>query len=376
MDVSCMVNLFRLLPLSQVRTAVEKMEPPAEKLLLSLLNVLLLWSVCEAQLSDVFQPVPFQSAALGEAVSITCRIHSSVRTRVWYKLTTSRRLQLVASTDTFYNLTTFGDQFHHYYSVKSDSISSHLSISATKWEDVGTYYCGVINLNKVQFGQGTFLRLKGAKMISDSVVQQPESQSVQPGHSVTLSCSVHTDRCAAEHTHVLWLKNSDYSAPEMIYSSGNKNDTCQSTDTGSGEATCVNNLLMRNLSSDDAGIYYCAVTSCGEVLFGNGTRINVNRDDAKPADLSPTIIALIVSNIILGMVTLLFVWTHCRSWRTDPTALSRSHDGSLEGNQTGGAVIYAAVRSAPRSSSCRPTAVKHSRDSVVYTDVSYCQQQV
>ena len=67
----------------------------------------------------------------------------------------------MASTDTFYNLTTFGNQFHHHYSVKSDSISSNLSISATKWEDVGTYYCGVLNLNDVQFGPGTFLMLKG-----------------------------------------------------------------------------------------------------------------------------------------------------------------------------------------------------------------------
>ena len=113
-------------------------------------------------------------------------------------------------------------------------------------------------------------------MISDSVIQKPESESVQPGRSVTLSCSVHTDRCAAEHTHVLWLKNSDHSAPEMIHSSGNKNDICQKTETGSGEATCVYHLLMRNLSSDDAGTYYCAVTSCGEVLLGKGTKIKMD----------------------------------------------------------------------------------------------------
>lgn len=111
-------------------------------------------------------------------------------------------------------------------------------------------------------------------MISDSVVQQPESQSVQPGGSVTLSCSAHTGHCAAEHTSVMWLKNSLHSAPQMIYSSGNKNRSCQGTE--SGQTTCVYNLLKRNLSSDDAGTYYCAVTSCGQITFGNGTRINVH----------------------------------------------------------------------------------------------------
>ncbi|XP_044039111.1 signal-regulatory protein beta-2-like isoform X2 [Siniperca chuatsi] len=242
------------------------------------------------------------------------------------------------------------------------------------WEDTGTYYCGVMNLDNIQFGQGTFLMIKGAKMISDSVAQQPESQSVQPGDSVTLSCSVHTGHCAAEHTGVFWLKNSDHSAPEMIYSSGSKNGICQRTE--SGEPTCVYNLLMRNLSSDDAGNYCCVVTSCGQILFGNGTRINIHRDIAftKSVDLSPTVIALMLSNTVLGMVTLLLVWTLCKKHQKNPTPASRSSDGSFEGSQTGDAVVYAAVCSAPRGSSCRPAPLKNSQDTVVYSDVRFCQQ--
>ncbi|XP_044196619.1 signal-regulatory protein beta-2-like [Thunnus albacares] len=333
-------------------------------------NVFLLCSLCVVQLSEISQPVSFQTVKLGDSATIECHIKSEMKKRVWYKLTTGKRLQLVTAFDSHYYRNVFADEFRHHYSVKFNSISSNLSISATKWEDVGTYYCGVMNLNDVQFGPGTFLMLKGAKMISDSVVQQAESQSVQPGHSVTLSCSVHTDRCAAEHTRVLWLKNSDYSAPEMIYSSGNKNDTCQSTETGSGEATCVYNLLMRNLSSDDAGIYYCAVTSCGEVLFGNGTRININRDTAitKPAELSPTVIVLLLSNVSLGIVTFILIWALCRSRRKDPT---EANDGSSEGNQISQAVIYASVSAAPRRLSSRRATVKYSGDSVVYSDIRY-----
>ncbi len=66
----------------------------------------------------------------------------------------------MALTDTLYNLTTFKEQSHHYL-VKSDRISSHLTISTTMWEDTGTYYCGVMHLNDIQFGQGTFLMIKG-----------------------------------------------------------------------------------------------------------------------------------------------------------------------------------------------------------------------
>ncbi|XP_044039112.1 signal-regulatory protein beta-2-like [Siniperca chuatsi] len=331
-------------------------------------NVFLLWSLCVAQFSDISQPVSFQTANLGDSATIECHIQSELKKRVWYKFTTWKRLQLVAAFDSYYNRSIIPDEFLHRYSLKFDKFSSHLTISATTWEEVGTYFCGVMYLNNITFGSGTFLMVKGAKMISDSVVQQPESQSVQPGDSVTLSCSVHTGHCAAEHTDVMWLKNSDHSAPEMIYSSGSKNIICQRTE--SGEPTCVCNLLMRNLSSDDAGTYCCVVTSCGQILFGNGTRINIH--NTEPAELSPTVIALMLSNIILGIVTLILIWTLCKSRRKDSTEAT---DGSFEGNQTSDAVIYAAVCSAPRRlPPPRQATVKCSGDSVVYSDIRYCQQ--
>lgn len=73
---------------------------------------------------------------------------------------TSKRLQLVASTDTLYNLTTFKEPSQHFL-VKSKSFKSHLTISKTIRDDTGTYYCGVLTLNKCDFGQETFLLIKG-----------------------------------------------------------------------------------------------------------------------------------------------------------------------------------------------------------------------
>ncbi len=114
-----------------------------------------------AQLSDIFQPVPFQTVKLGGAVTIECHIKSEMKKRVWYKVTTGKKLQLVAAFDSRYNRSVIADEFHHRYSVKFDRINSHLSISTTTWDDVGTYFCGVMYLNDIQFGSGTFLMLKG-----------------------------------------------------------------------------------------------------------------------------------------------------------------------------------------------------------------------
>nr|XP_020445046.1 uncharacterized protein LOC109953954 isoform X2 [Monopterus albus] len=347
------------------------MELQGEKMVVCLVNLSLLWCVCEADLNDISQPKSFQAVKLGDAVTIKCHIDSTARVRVWYKLTTGRRLQPVASTDMLYNLVTFKEQSEH-YSVHSNSSSSHLSIYTTTWEDAGMYYCGVMILHDIQFGSGTYLMIKGAKMISDSVIQQPDSKSVQPGDSVTLSCSVHNNRCAAEHTGVMWLKNSDHSAPETIHSSENRNDSCQRSE--SGETTCEYNFVMRSQSSDDTGTYYCVVTSCGQMLFGNGTWINVQRDAAliKSDNLSPTVIALTLSTITFGLLTLLLGWTLCKN-KKSPTE-SRSSDVSLEGNQRGDAVIYAAVSAAPRSSSGRAAPMKYSESTVIYSDIRHCQQ--
>ncbi|KAM6894166.1 uncharacterized protein PEZ65_021842 [Lycodopsis pacificus] len=197
----------------------------ADKMMLHFVNLFLLWSLSAAQLSDISQPVAFQAVKLGDSATIECHIKSELKKRVWYRFTPGEGLQLVAAFNYFYNQTVFADKSHFRYSAKFDRINSHLSISATTWEDAGTYFCGVLQFTDIQFGSGTFLMLK------------------------------------AQHTH--------HSAPQLMSSSGEK--TVQSEGT-----TCLYSHLMRNRSSDDAGTYFCIVTSCGQTLLGNGSRINIH----------------------------------------------------------------------------------------------------
>ncbi|XP_034532047.1 uncharacterized protein LOC117807101 [Notolabrus celidotus] len=276
----------------------------ADRMMLFFVKVVLLWTVCVAQLDDISQPVSFQNVKLGDSATVECHIQSEENRRVWYKMTAGMRLQLVATFNPKYNQSQFGDKFRQGYSVNLDRINNHLSIAATTWEDTGTYFCGAMFLNDIEFGSGTLLMMKGSNMISDSVVQHPESQSVQPGDSVTLSCSVQTSLCAEEHTRVTWLKHSPHSAPQMMYSSRYENQTGEGTVTGN--ATYVYNLLMTNLSCDEDGTYHCVVTACGQILFGNGTRIRIH--ETTLIQLSPTVMALVMSNIILGIVSLILSW--------------------------------------------------------------------
>uniref|UniRef100_A0A8C8FDZ4 Ig-like domain-containing protein n=1 Tax=Oncorhynchus tshawytscha TaxID=74940 RepID=A0A8C8FDZ4_ONCTS len=110
-----------------------------------------------------------------------------------------------------------------------------------------------------------------------SVLQQPVSELVQPGGSVTLNCTIHTETCAGEHS-VYWFRHgSGESRPRIIYTHGDRSNQCEKiSEAGFPPQSCVFNLPKRNLSLSDAGTYYCAVASCGEILFGNGTKLDID----------------------------------------------------------------------------------------------------
>ncbi|KAG8006280.1 Obscurin, partial [Nibea albiflora] len=278
-----------------------------------------------------------ESIQPGGSVTLNCTVHTGTcdgeHSVYWFKHSEESHPGLI------YTHGGSNDQCESKPNTQTHTCVYNLPMKSLNLSHAGTYYCAVASCGHILFGNGTKLDFERANMISDSVVQQPESQSVQPGGSVTLNCSVRADHWSAEHTSVTWLKSSHHSAPQMIYSSGIKNHTCQRSE--SGEATCVFDLLMKNLSSDDAGTYYCAVSSCGQTLFGNGTRIHVHNTEL--VDLSPTTIALMLSNILLGIVMLILIWTLCKIRRK---GLNYFH---FHSPQTSEAVLYAAVRLPTRS---------------------------
>uniref|UniRef100_A0A4W5JMN4 Ig-like domain-containing protein n=1 Tax=Hucho hucho TaxID=62062 RepID=A0A4W5JMN4_9TELE len=126
--------------------------------------------------------------------------------------------------------------------------------------DSGTYRCGS---NKVEYGEGDVLIVEGSGSRSISVLQQPVSESVQPGDSLTLNCTIQTETCPGQHI-VYWFRHgSGESHPGIIYTHGDRSDQCEkSAEDGSPSQSCVYNLPKRNVSLSDACTSYCAVASC------------------------------------------------------------------------------------------------------------------
>uniref|UniRef100_A0A8C7VKC0 Ig-like domain-containing protein n=1 Tax=Oncorhynchus mykiss TaxID=8022 RepID=A0A8C7VKC0_ONCMY len=235
---------------------------------------------CAFTKPNVIQPTPVMVAELGDTVTLTCYCPDESVTRfIWFK---------------------------------RGEYSCNLTISKTVPGDSATYFCSTTDIYEQTFGEGTVLFVKDSESNIMSVLQQPVSESVQPGGSVTLNCTIHTETCAGEHS-VYWFRHgSGETRPIIIYTHGNWSDQCEkSPEAGSPTQSCVYNLSKRNLSLSDAGTYYCAVASCGERLFGNGTKLDIQGNSQLICN--PTVLSLVVSNIVLGIVTLLLVWALCKN---------------------------------------------------------------
>uniref|UniRef100_A0A8C9X2C5 Ig-like domain-containing protein n=1 Tax=Sander lucioperca TaxID=283035 RepID=A0A8C9X2C5_SANLU len=111
---------------------------------------------------------------------------------------------------------------------------------------------------KFEFCKGVTVNVKGSGLKVAATVHQSASESIQPGGSVTLNCTVHTGTCDGEHS-VYWFKKSEESQPGLIYTHGGRNDQCERK-PNTQTHTCLYKLPMKSLNLSHAGTYYCAVT--------------------------------------------------------------------------------------------------------------------
>ena len=90
---------------------------------------------------------------------------------------------------------------------------------------------------------------------------------------MTLNCTLHNGTGDGEHSVYWFKKESRNSNLGILYVHENSSSEC--VKSPESPAQCVYSLSKRNVSLSDAGTYYCAVASCGKILYGKGTRVDV-----------------------------------------------------------------------------------------------------
>ncbi|XP_010886078.3 uncharacterized protein LOC105020612 [Esox lucius] len=287
-------------------------------------------------------PVTFLYARLGDSVTLQCFDPGKGSKILWYKQTAGQKPELISTIFKLADGVTFHNNFKENprFTVPGGKGTIHLRISNIQPSDSAMYYCGGIDLYSLEFTTGIFLILTGS---SKTVIQQPVSDSVHPGDSVTLNCTINTGTCEGEHS-VYWFRHdSGESPPGIIHTNGDRSGQCiKSPESGSPTQSCVYNLPKRNLSLSDTGTYYCAVASCGEILFGNGTKLDVGGCKGDPLLLMYCLVTALVLCVILIIVLTSVLYKISRSCGMHPQP-SAPADPSHNQDQEVDTLHYAAL---------------------------------
>ncbi|PWA18618.1 hypothetical protein CCH79_00005759, partial [Gambusia affinis] len=214
-------------------------------------------------------------ASLGDTVTLICNVTGHRNLSIyWYKVNYGDIIQTVASRG-LYRVTLEAEFSSPRYSIMKAGHVYCLTIRNVRKEDEATYVCQAIAANKLAFINGTHLAVNDHKnRMFVNVKQISETMSVLVGTEITLECSFtlleinkERDRCAAEHS-VFWFKAGSQADPGTMYAARN---IC---DTEAGRS-CSYRLSKTIQNPSDTGIYHCAVVTCGEILFGGGTKVEL-----------------------------------------------------------------------------------------------------
>ncbi|XP_054914475.1 immunoglobulin kappa light chain-like [Poeciliopsis prolifica] len=225
---------------------------------------------------SVRQDKHFMFAKAGDNLTLQCFYENVVDARFyWYKQNLGQKPRLVSTYYKYEANATFHDEFRNNprFQLETAKGKNHLKIRNLRISDSAVYFCASSYLYRLDFAEGTMVYVEQTGSQLQTSVYQSGSETVRPGGSVTLNCTVQTGTCGGEHS-VYWFKNSEHSEPGLIHSKGGENKLCDNK-TSARTHSCVYKLPIGKLDASHAGTYYCAVASCGHILFGKGTKLDL-----------------------------------------------------------------------------------------------------
>ncbi|XP_074479746.1 uncharacterized protein LOC141760639 [Sebastes fasciatus] len=320
---------------------------------------------------SVRQQRDFVSANVGESVTLQCFYEGSeIAWLYWYKQTLGQELRLISSSYSYDAGVTFYHEFKNNprFTVDKENSNHHLKICDLHISESAIYYCAAGASALLYFEQGTSVSVQGSGLNVPASVQQSASETVQRGGSVTLNCTVHTGTCDGEHS-VYWYRNSEESHPGLIYTHGGRKDQCEKKHNNKTH-TCVYNLPINSLNRSHAGTYYCAVASCGHILFGDGTMLDF-KDEGASLVLVYFLSGALAFTTILVVILALSVYkvnkrNSCQCAESQ-ARLSAPSTANAEGYRDADSLHYAALSVNLPNRSRRPR--NNTNDECVYSSV-------
>ncbi|CAI5652769.1 unnamed protein product [Oreochromis niloticus] len=238
-----------------------------------LVSLILLSTLSVTEMNEVPQQISLTVVKLGDNVTLTCALSETDRGLFyWYKLNFGYMVQTV--TGGSFDKISFQINNSRFSATKVGKVLS-LNIRNVSKEDEATYFCQAGSSFGIKFINGTILAVNDPKIQHKffTVKQTPDVDSVHLGDTMTLQCSLlsekknDTDQCPDEDK-VHWFKGASESHPGIIYHGSIRNKE---------DGRCDYSLSKTITHSSDAGTYYCVVVTCGEILFGEGRKVDIRQ---------------------------------------------------------------------------------------------------
>ncbi|TNM93510.1 uncharacterized protein [Takifugu rubripes] len=231
-------------------------------------------------------------AQIGQTVTLKCFCgEDSVTFFSWYQQSLGRKPEIISSRMRHNKEAAIYPSFKGRFEVESKETINHLTIADLLLSDSATYYCGILEFNSLEFGEGTFLYVTMPLSNIQGVVYQPALDPVRPGDSVQLSCEAHGEKCKGEQS-LYWFRQTKGEPVIMYQNEGNCVDEAHNR-------KCTLTYSIKSVNSSDEGMYYCALASCGKLVFGNGTQVQLTKSKVELLVVYCLSSALAVSIILL-----------------------------------------------------------------------------
>ncbi|XP_049340245.1 uncharacterized protein LOC111197366 isoform X4 [Astyanax mexicanus] len=245
---------------------------------------LILYEICSAETVGNTEP-SVVSVKVGKSVTLNCTSALIDKSKVayWFKYRLEHKPQEVGFKlkDKQHELQNPFKDSKSGFELKEVGSGLSLSIKEVQKEDEGMYFCGSISEKSVNFSTGTFLAVSDPSNIS--VLQTPALQSVPPGEAVNLQCTVLSEIRSAE-LRVFWIRSAAGSSfPEIIFTHHNSSSSSNSSrqcEISSPKHSSVYNFSTNIPNNHHAATYYCAVETCGRIIVGNGTTVEINKGNS------------------------------------------------------------------------------------------------
>ncbi|XP_047441529.1 uncharacterized protein LOC125008363 [Mugil cephalus] len=283
-----------------------------------------------------------QTVDVGDDVTLTCPRQTSMYqvTLHWIRLVSGNWPEFLGGT---FNFDHDGVNKTPHITAKQQPGTFILHISQTTLSDTGVYYCIKVDSLHMTFLNGTFLRIKGPEPHITTVTEVSPSDP----DSMTLQCSVLSDydnkTCPEDHR-VYWFRaKSDESHPSLIYIHQDSGDGCErSPETHSQR--CVYSF-SKDVSSSHAGTYYCAVATCGEILFGNGTKLDIKAVNTWDVQKANIVISLLCAALVPSLIVMtVLIYNNCDCYTGSAAVDMQTNHGAKKNPQRGeDTSVYSAV---------------------------------